>query len=221
MPFFDDSGIRYEEHRGLLWNAVARFGDQIERMIALNIAWALQLLPAVLALSLPVLPLWVRVGLIAYTSVAIFPATGALYGMMRAVYGGEQLTVALAREMVTALALPSVRALLPLYTLAALLWSASTLAPLAVATLLRMAVLGLALLSNRWGPLLAANPTWSAPALLLESARMFWREPLRGLLLSGIVLLVAGVAAVSVGGLFLAAPVLIALVQTGQRERRR
>ena len=46
MPFFDDSGYDETIDRGQFWSAFAIFGSQLEKMIAVNIVWALQFAPA-------------------------------------------------------------------------------------------------------------------------------------------------------------------------------
>jgi hypothetical protein len=218
MPFFDDSGIRLEEHRGLLWRTIALFGDQIERMVAANLGWSLHLLPAVIAFAFPGLPLALRILFIGYSSIAIIPATAVLYGLAAAACEGEQLDLHLAREMWDRLARPAFHSLLPLYSMPGLLWGAATLMapPLPVEVLLRLVLLVGVVLAGYWGPALVDRPQASALELLFVSLRLFWRHPGRTLLLVLLVALLALLATISIGGLFLAAPVLIALLQVQQ-----
>ncbi len=223
MPFFDDSGIRLEEHQGALWRSFALFADQIERMIAASMGWSLQLLPAAGALAFPELPLAVRLLCIVYTSVAVIPATGILYGLALAAAEGEMVGMGLLREVWADLAWASLRSLLPLYSLLVLLWSAVALLPLPflLDVLGQLALLLGALLANYWGPLLAEDPARSASELLTASAGLVWAYPGRTLLLCAVVFLLGLLATVSVAGLFLAAPVLIALLQAQQLQANR
>lgn len=67
MPFLEDISPQHETQRGPLWEAFAVLHDQIERMVALNIVWALQTLPSMVGLAFPTLPLGLRVALVAYS----------------------------------------------------------------------------------------------------------------------------------------------------------
>jgi len=91
MPFQDDTGIVIEEHRGPLWSSFAIFGSQLERMIALNLGWALQLVPAMAAFALDALPTGVRIALAAYTVGALPPATALLYALCVRAADGDML----------------------------------------------------------------------------------------------------------------------------------
>lgn len=217
MPFLDDTGVR-DERRGPRWAAFATLADQVERLVAVNVGWSLQLLPGVLALAFPAWPPVLRIALLVYTGLALVPATGALYGLAGRAVDGDLLSVDLAVATLRELALPSLRALAPLYGALGLVvgWAAlpgasgtpalDTLAPLAALLLLTAA--------GYWGPLVAAEPDRPAWPVLRASARLVWRAPGSTLLTAGVVAGALVVGAVSVGGLFLVVPVLVALLQT-------
>jgi hypothetical protein len=223
MPFFDDTGIDTQAAQGPFWGAFATLRDQLERLIVLNIAWSIQLLPGVAALAFAELPAWARLLMLAYSGLAIAPATGALYALARLAAQGEPLSLELATGALRSLALPSFRVLAPLYSMlgvacaaiAALdTWRAAGTPLLALDVGLRLALLLGLTCANYWGPLFAQAPEQPTAALLRQSALLVWRYPGRALLASGAVLLVLLIGAISVGGLFLVVPVLAALLQT-------
>jgi hypothetical protein len=220
MPFFDDSGVRVEEQRGPLFGAFATLFDQIERMVALNVAWAMQLVPLLAALAYQGLPVWVRVPLILYSVVALGPATGALFGAMARACEGELLRLDVVRESLRQAVRPSLTTLVPLYstfvwlTLLAM-WAASRQV-LAVNVLAQLALMLLGVCAVYWGPLVAARPDKSALAVLRESVRLAWRAPLLTVFTGVAVLLAFVIGAISIGGMFLVVPVLVALMETQQ-----
>jgi hypothetical protein len=225
MPFFDDTGIDTQAAQGPFWGAFATLRDQLERLIVLNIAWSIQLLPGVAALAFAELPAWARLLMLAYSGLAIAPATGALYALARLAAQGEPLSLELATGALRSLALPSFRVLAPLYStlgaacaaIAALdTWRAAGTPPslLALDVGLRLALLLGLTCASYWGPLFAQAPEQAPAALLRQSALLVWRYPGRALLIGGAVLLVLAIGAISVGGLFLVVPVLAALLQT-------
>jgi hypothetical protein len=223
MPFFDDTGIDTQAAQGPFWGAFATLRDQLERLIVLNIAWSIQLLPGVAALAFAELPAWARLLMLAYSGLAVAPATGALYALARLAAQGEPLSLELATGALRSLALPSFRVLAPLYStlgvacaaIAALgTWRAAPLPLLALDVGLRLALLLGLTCASYWGPLFAQAPERPPAALLRQSALLVWRYPGRALLISGAVLLVLLIGAISVGGLFLVVPVLAALLQT-------
>ncbi|MEP7293584.1 MAG: hypothetical protein ABI835_17490 [Chloroflexota bacterium] len=218
MPFLDDTGIREEVDRGPLWSAFATFGGQLERMIALNVLWALQLAPAVLAMLLINAPDLIRLLLILYTAAAIPPATMILYALLRRATEGDPVDFGLIRELLGQLLVPSYRAFAPLLGfLGFVLWSINTANEanlFLVSVLLQLAFLLLLTSAHYWGALLVEHPDWSAPAVIGRSFRLVWRSPGRSLLVSGVVLLAMVLGAISVGGLVLAVPVIIVLLQT-------
>jgi hypothetical protein len=225
MPFFDDTGINTELGRGPFWGTFATLRDQIERLLALNIVWSAQLLPGVAALGFGGLPAWMRALMLLYSGAVLAPATGLLYALVRRAAEGETLTLDLTRDLAGKLALPSLRALGSLLGAVGLLlwmaayvgslgiaWSSTPLLALEVA--LRLLLLLLLACAMYWGPLLAEQPSATPASLARQAARLVWRYPGHTLLVSGAVLLTLVVGAISVGGLFLIVPVLVALLQT-------
>ncbi len=215
MPFFDDSGIRTEIDRGPLWSAFSTFASQLERMIVLNLGWSVQLLPAIIGLAFFQLPDALRLLLILYTLAALPPATAALYGITAEVAQDEHAGMDLARDALRRLALPGWKTLTPLYgSLGLLAWAAQQASGiLLLSALLQLALLIELVSAHYWGPLLVQEPQRSALALLRESLLLLWRFPVQTALLSGAVGLALLLGAISVGGLFLAVPVIIALLQ--------
>lgn len=218
MPFQDDSGVRLEEHPGLLWSPFATLADQVERFVVVNVAWSVQLFPAIVTLAFPSLPLWIRVALFAYTVIALVPATAVLYGLVALGCEGELLRVSIATELLRKLTIPSLQSLMPLLSTFGLLgwaraWanSAGIVAIDALAQLLLMLSL---VCATYWGPLLVEAPEQSPAAILRQSVTLVFRYPAQTLLTCGAVLLTTVVGTLSVGGLVLIVPVLIALFQT-------
>ncbi len=218
MPFYDDSGIRTEEHRGPFLSAFATFFDQVERMLALNLAWAGQILPLVAFFAFPNLPLAVRIFFLLWTGCALIPATALLFGMVGRACGGEMLRFDLAMELLRALTPRSLLVLAPLYSLFAWLAGLALLAVnfhlMLLDVLARLALLFAAVFAVHWGPLFAAHPERSALAVLLDSARLTWRHPGASLLAGLLVALIWAFGIFSIAGVVLAAPVLAALIQT-------
>jgi hypothetical protein len=218
MPFQDDTGLDTTVDRGPLWGAFAAFGGQLERMILLNIAWALQALPAVLAVLLPALPDVLRAALLIYSALALLPATGALYAMARAVSADQHLSPALLADYLRGHSARDSRRLLALFggfglVLLAAGWAGET-GIFALSVLLQLAILLAMVVMQYWGALVAARPGASAIDILAESAWLAWRYPLRTLLLCGAVAVTLLIGLISVGGMVLAVPLLIALLQT-------
>jgi hypothetical protein len=218
MPFFDDTGIKEEIDRGPFFSAFATFAGQLERMIALNILWALQLAPAVLAMLLFEAPTLLRLALILYTGAAIPPATLILYALTRQATEGEPVDFSTIRELLGILLVPSYRSFAPLLGFGGfVLWSinmADGAGLFIVSVVLQVAFLLLLTSANYWGTLLVEHPEWSAPTVLVRAVKLLWRYPGRTLLVSVAVLLALVLGAISIGGLVLAVPVIIALLQT-------
>jgi hypothetical protein len=216
MAFFGDIGAR-EEERGPIWGPFAVVRENVERLVVVNVAWAVQLIPGILALAFPGLPGWVRVVMGVYSATAAIPATGVLFALALAATRGEHLSLELAGEKLRELAVPSFRTLAPLYgVFGALIWGAVLVGP-AVPVVTTVATLGCLLwylCATYWGPLFVGRPGGSAWSLAAESVRLVWRFPAETLAtaLAATVALVVGF--VSVGGLVLIVPVVIALLQT-------
>jgi hypothetical protein len=232
MPFLDDTGVR-DEPRGPIWDAFAALADQIERLVAVNVGWAVQLLPGVLALAFPEWPFWLRIALLLYSGTALVPLTGALYGLVRRAAERDHLSLEISRELLRDLAVPSLRTLAPLFgTFGVLLWAwvilqiAAPQLSVAIALIVLVSLLWL-VCATYWGPLLADEPDLSALAVARRSVEMVWRYPAETMATVAVTILAALVGIVSIGGLVLIAPVLVALLQTcrylqlADRERAR
>lgn len=217
MPFLDDTSPR-DEPRRPVWAAFATIADQVERLVAANVGWALVLAPGVVALAFPELPGWLRIILGLVSATLLPPATAVLYGLAAEACRGQHVDAGLARELVRELGAASLRTLAPLYgTFGVLVWgavvaAAAGLAPLV--TVLTLAVLVWSVCATYWGPLFVADPTLPPGRLATEAARLVWRHPERTLgtwLLTGVFLLVG---VVSIAGLVLIVPMLVAVAQT-------
>jgi hypothetical protein len=218
MPFFDDTGVKTEEHSGPVFGAFARLFDQLERMVVLNLAWSLTLIPAMIGLSVVALPLWARVLLGILSLVLVIPATAMLFELIGQASQGELISLEAAREALVQKLQPSFRVLLPLYSTFFWLGLFSYLAGQAGIVLLdalaRLGVLLALLVSVYWGPVFAFKPEHSFLGVLRESIRLALKRPLQTLMTAAAVLLVWVIGVVSIGGMFLAAQVLSALMQT-------
>ncbi|MBC8161654.1 MAG: hypothetical protein H7Z42_10590 [Roseiflexaceae bacterium] len=217
MPFQDDNGIDLSTDRGPFWGAFATLRDQPERLIAVNAAWSVNLIPGLLALGYPDFPLALRLLFYAYSAVAITPATMVLYAMVDRAVASEPVSMEAARDALWTLALPSFRVLTPLGS-ALLLLGWLSLAPpgglLLVSTGAQLLLLLGCCCAGYWGVLLAAAPTAGALQVLRQSLRLLFAYPGRTLMLAFSALLALFFGALSIGGLFLIVPVVLALLQT-------
>ncbi|MCC7206063.1 MAG: hypothetical protein IT323_02080 [Anaerolineae bacterium] len=217
MPFFDDSGVCVEEERTALERTFALAREQLERLITLNLLWALQGVPLLIAWAFPT-PDAVRVILTFYSVLAIPPATATMYAMLARVCAGEPIDRHQLTDCAKGHALNGLLKLMPLYSLffwlALLMNAATTGGWLALDVLARLLFLLLATLSLYWGPALAAHPEWSLVELVTRAARLFWRSPGQTLLLGGACLIATLLGVISIAGLVLIVPVLIILLQT-------
>ncbi|WP_116951658.1 hypothetical protein [Jiangella endophytica] len=217
MPFFDDGGIVRENHRGPVIGALAVFGEQVERMVGLSLAWAATLLPAALAFALPGLPAGVRAVMLIVSSVAVVPATGALYTLAAAALDGDEVGVRAAVHAVRSTWLPSLRVLGPLFgavlALALTAVLATGLHPVA-AVVAQVAALLAFTVSMVWGPLLVRVPEATTTGVLRGSLVLVWRSP--GLIArAGFATLVfAAIGALTIAGTALAVPAVLALLHT-------
>lgn len=217
MPFFDDSGPRPEQERSPIWRSFALVKDQLERLVLVNLLWALQTIPLWVALAFDQIPVWFRVGLSLYTAIALAPATAALF----AVVADLSDDVPVDRDMLwnhfKAQVKPAFLKLLPLLSL--FYWTgllagyAAAQDWLIVDTLSRMVFLLLLVFSMYWGPLLVQEPKLQAWGILYKSARRFWKRPGPTLLMGLICLLAMALGIVSIAGFMLIVPALIALFQ--------
>jgi hypothetical protein len=222
MPFLDDSGVKLEHHTGPLWRAFALFGDQIERLVTVNLAWSVHLIPAMAALALPGLPTLARGLLTAYTLLVLPPVTAWMISLVVDAAHQQPLDLGLAKDRWRQHARSGLRTLGPLWGLLGLLWwSAAQLTVRgadAPATLIYLALLISVTSANYWGLLTVYHPDWPAPRVFTQSLRLWWQHPVPTLLLSGMVLLAGVIGMLSVGGLFLAVPVIITMLQAQMFE---
>jgi hypothetical protein len=216
MAFFGDIEAR-DERRGPIWSPFAIVRDNVERLVALNIGWSVQLLPGILALAFPQVPFWLRIAMGVYSATVAIPATGALYALSLAATRGEHLSLDLAILRFRELAVPSFRKLTPLYgVFGVLIWGAVLVGPAApvVTTLATLACLLWYLCATYWGPLLVCRPDASALALAAGSVRLVWRYPAETLATALVAAMALVVGLVSIGGLILIVPVVVALLHT-------
>ncbi len=218
MPFFEDIGADDEVLHRPIWGAFALVKDNLECLIVANIGWSLQLLPAIIAFFFATLPLIVRIVFVLYSIVALIPATGVLFKFMARVCQYETLRLDLIKEDFREQALSSFINLSPLFgTLALFFWLAvftSGMHVLLLDVLLRFVILVLLVCSLYWGPLFVEYPGRSSLFLLRQSALLAWRYPAPTLLTGTVVVLAMVLGVVSIGGLFLIVPVIVALLQT-------
>ena len=216
MSFFDDSGPRPEEERSPVWRSFALVKDQLERLIMVNLLWALQCAPLIAAWVFE-MPPWLRLLLTLYSVVAMITATGLLFGLTGQLSQGVPLDKDLVLDCLKETWKPSLFKLLPLYSLFGLLgWAAYAsgqqgwLLPDALARLL---VLLLAVVSLYWGGLFVLREDLAFTGMLAQSVRLFWRRPGRTLVMALVSLLTLLLGVVSIAGFFLIVPVLLALYQ--------
>jgi hypothetical protein len=220
MPFLDDSGAKPEQERSPLVLPMSAFSAQIERLVIVNILWAAQLLPSLLVLSQADFPAVLKIAGVTYTLLALPPATGWLYGMGAAALRHAFINPDLARDAFRELWLPSYRVLSPLYgvvgVLLVLITAIDPANPALVLpdTLLRLLFLLWLTILHYFGPAFVARPNASAWDILRESILLVWRYPLPSLMMICAVVIAAFLGIVSIGGIFLAVPVLIVLLQT-------
>ena len=216
MPFFDDSGPKPEEATNPIARSFALVKDQLERLIVINLLWTLQCVPLILAWALT-MPFWLRILLMAYTVIALVPATGLLFSLTEQVNQGVPLEKDLVLQCLKRTWRPSLMRLLPLYSLFGLLWWAAYEAGLQgwllPGTLAQLLLLLLAVISLYWGGLFVEREELNPLDMLRESANLFWRKPGLTLLIALVSLLVAIIGFASIAGFFLIMPVLLALFQ--------
>jgi hypothetical protein len=217
MPFLEDTGVRTEEHRGPLLSAFSVLLDQIERMVVLNLIWAAQFVPVLIAYVLS-LPLAIRLALLACNGFMYFPLTGMLYTTIGRACAGELLRTDTVLDALRESARRSAFVLAPLLVIfpglvLVAIWAAAVKFVF-LDVLVRLAILLLGVCSLFWGPLFAASPEMTAVSIFRRSAALFLHYPLLTFLTGCAVLLTMILGTLSVGGLFLIAPVLVALLET-------
>jgi hypothetical protein len=217
MPFLHDIDPR-DEPRTPAWAAFATIGGQVERLVLVNVGWALQLAPGVIALAFPELPIWLRVVFLLYSATVLAPATAVLFGVARHACRGQHVDVQLVRELGRELTRPALRTLAPLYgTFGVLIWGLLAAGALGVAFLrapLMLMLLLWSLCATYWGALLAHNPAAATMAIARDSVRLTWRFPGQTLWTWSLAVAALVIGAVSIGGLALVVPIFIAVLQT-------
>lgn len=218
MPFLDDISADDEALQRPIWGVFVLVKDNLERLVAVNIGWSLQLLPAVAAFGFAGLPAVLRICMILYSATALAPATAILFVWMARANQHELPRLEMLREDFRALLLPGFTRLAPLFGSLGLCYIAILLLGLAHLLLLdvlaRFALLVLLTCSLYWGPLFASNPERSPVFLLRQSLLLVWNYPGPTVVTGLVVLLMAVLGIVSVAGFFLIVPVVVALLQT-------
>ncbi len=231
MPFMDDIGADDEALRHPVWGVFALVKDNLERMVAANVGWSAQLLPAIAALAFPQLPTAARVLFMLYSAAMLTPASGVLFVWMARVNQHEALHLETLKEDFRRLALPSLLCLAPLFGLLGICYLVIVLLGLIHILLLdvlaRFALLVLLVSALYWGPLFAAYPGRLPFFLLRQSLLLVWKYPAQTVGTGLLVLLALVIGIGSIAGFFLIAPVVAALLQTRRcfsllaRERAR
>ena len=216
MPFVADIETR-DESRGPIWGPFAVIRDNVELLLVLNLSWSMQLLPGVLALAFPQVPVWLRLIMGISSATALIPATGVLYALTLAAARGEHVSWDLAMLSLRDLALPSFRTLTPLYgVFGVLIWLAIIAAPVVpvLTTLATLACLLWYLCATYWGPLLVVHPGADVASLVRGSILLVWHYPVETFVTALVAAVALVVGMVSIGGLVLIVPVVIALLHT-------
>jgi hypothetical protein len=216
MSFVADIETR-DESRGPIWGPFAVIRDNVELLLVLNLGWSMQLLPGVLALAFPQLPLWLRLIMGIYSATALIPVTAVLYALTLAAARGEQVSMELALLSLRDLALPSFRTLSPLYgVFGVLIWLAIMVGPAmpVMTTLATLTCLLWYLCATFWGPMLVVYPDAGVASVVRSSILLLWRYPAETFVTALVAAVALVVGMVSIGGLVLIVPVVIALLHT-------
>jgi hypothetical protein len=203
---------------GRAWDALR---EQPERLILLNLAWALNLFPLVLVWLWSDMPTPLRVLMLAWGLLALPPATVAVYACAQDALEGIELRIQTVLEHVGRLWKPSLSALTPLL----LLWLAcSSLVrgfalPLPLDILFKLLTLLLSWSGLYWAALLVRTPSLSVAKLLRRSLSGALEHFFQTLALFVVCAAVLVFSVMSIAGLALVGFVAIALLQTSQSEK--
>lgn len=201
----------------ILRQSIALWRAQWPAMLLLNFAWVILFVPLVLALAFPAWPYGLRIALSLFSVFALIPATAALYAILHRVCDGASLGFDLAWQGLKAQFVNAFTRLLPLNSLLFWLILADRWAIgkslFIEATIVRLLILILAVLSLYWGPTMVDVPALSAIGLFIASYKLFWHRPGKTLLAGLSCLLILVLGAVTILGMLLIAPVLLVLVQ--------
>jgi hypothetical protein len=222
MPFFSDIGPS-EEARSPLWASFATLADQVERLVVVNVCWALQLVPGLVALAFPELPVWLRVVLGLYSATVLPVATAVLYGLAAEACRGQHVDFELAMELARSYCARSLRVLAPLYgTFGVLVWLFVLLSGVApVQTALTLVALLWSVCATWFAVTFVASPAASVVEVARRSVRLAWQRPERTLLTWLLTVLALLLGTVSIGGLVLIVPVFVAVLHTHQHAASR
>jgi hypothetical protein len=152
-----------------------------------------------------------------YSATALIPATGVLYALTLAAARGEHVSMELAKVSLRDLALPSFRTLSPLYgVFGVLIWLTIIAGPAVpvLTTLATLACLLWYLCATFWGPMLVVDPGADVATVLRDSILLVWRYPAETFVTALVAAVALVVGMVSIGGLVLIVPVVIALLHT-------
>lgn len=218
MPFLQDIGADDEALQRPIWGVFALIKDNLERLVAVNIGWTIQLLPALAAFGFPNLPTVLRIVMLLYSATALAPATGLFFVWMGRICRQEPLRLETFKEDMRALMLPSLVSLAPLFGSLGICYIALLLLGLVhillLDILIRFAFLVLLVCALYWGPLFAEYPGRSPFFLLRQSLLLVWLYPGPTALTGLVALLAMILGVISLGGFFLIVPVVVALLQT-------
>ena len=218
MPFFDDNGIDEDALRSPIWGTFALIKDNIEVLVALNAIWSVALLPIIAGVAVWVWPFWLRLALFLLGLIALGAATGVLFGLANVICQREPLTLERVREAIRSYALDGLQRLAPLYgsfglgLIVILLTGMTHLVFLEV--LVQLVLLWLLIAALYWGPLFVAYSGHSPWFLLKRSLLLVWRYPAPTLRTGLVVLALAVLGIISLAGVFLIIPALVAILQT-------
>ncbi len=203
------------DQTGFFWGAFSDLRESLERLVLLNLVWSSQLVPGLLGLAFQEWPLALRGVLVFYSAVVAVPATLVVYALVAGLLEGDDIRYETVRDAFARTSRASFQSLAPLLLgSAAVVWLALQPLPYAAAVGVRLLLLLTLMTALYWGPLLAADPRLSPPALVRASSRLVLAYPWLSLQLAAATLLGVVVAVISVGGFFLVSITLLALFQT-------
>ncbi|GCE14781.1 hypothetical protein [Tengunoibacter tsumagoiensis] len=225
MPAYDPISVDEDAYRSPFWGTFTLAKENIEGLVAVNLLWSVTLIPLFLAVGMTIWPLWVRGILLVIGLIASAGATGVLYGLVEYLNHREPLSLEVVRSMWEQLAIAGMQRLAPLFgTLGVALLGltlANTLHLFVLQALSGALLLCLLLCSMYWGPLFAEKPESSSWHMLRRSFYFVSRYPGLTLLSLLFAAIVGLFGVVSLAGLFLIVPVLIAIYQTRRYQSLR
>lgn len=186
-------------------------------MLLLNLAWMSLAAPLVLALVFSAWPYGLRIALSLFSVFVLIPATAGVYAVLHQVCDGALLSPGLVWQGLKTQFVNAFTRLLPLYSLIFWLSLADRWAIgkslFIEATIVRLLILILAVLSLYWGPTMVDVPALSAVGLFIASYKLSWHRPGKTLLAALSSLLIFALGVLSILGFLLVAPVLLVLIQ--------